>query len=75
MIPAAASWRSVIWRCDVDGGWTTIVWTLPSEAVNSVRVIASMMARPAARPPTTSMASIPPAAPGRNWRVAAACWG
>ena len=35
MIPAASSSASVDWRCDVDGGWTTIVWTLPSEAVSS----------------------------------------
>ena len=47
MIPAPRSCASVIWRCDVDGGWTTIVWTLPSEAVSSVRAIASMTARPA----------------------------
>ena len=30
----------------------------------------SMSAWPAARPPATSNASIPPAAPGRNWRMA-----
>ena len=74
-MPASASWASVIWRCEVDGGWTTIVWTLPSEAVSSVRVRASMTARPAARPPATSTASIPPNTSGRNWRAATACCG
>ena len=53
VIPAAASCSSVIWRCEVDGGWTTIVWTLPSEAVSSVSASVSMTARPASRPPTT----------------------
>ena len=38
------------WRCDVDGGWTTIVWTLPSDAVSSVSSSASMTARPAGAP-------------------------
>ena len=36
----------VDWRCEVDGGWTTIVWTLPSEAVRSGSRRASMT-RPA----------------------------
>ena len=45
-MPAATSSSSDSWRCEVDGGWTTIVWTLPSEAVSSVSAIASMMARP-----------------------------
>ena len=35
VMPAASSSASVDWRCEVDGGWTTIVWTLPSEAVSS----------------------------------------
>ena len=64
VIPAATSSASESWRWEVDGGWTTIVWTLPSEAVSSVRVSASMTARPASRPPATSTASIPPATPG-----------
>ena len=49
VIPAARSSSSVAWRWDVDGGWTTIVWTLPSEAVNSGSRSASMTARPATR--------------------------
>ena len=44
VIPAASSSASVDWRCDVDGGWTTIVWTLPSDAVSSGRRSASMIA-------------------------------
>ena len=60
MIPASSSSASVDWRCEVDGGWTTIVWTLPSEAVSSGSRSASMTARPASRPPATSKASIPP---------------
>ena len=42
MIPAAMSCSSESWRCEVDGGWTTIVWTLPSEAVSSGSVNESM---------------------------------
>ena len=75
VIPASRSSASVIWRCDVDGGWTTIVWTLPSEAVSSVSVSASIT-------PSTGVAaagelerSIPPATPSRNWRAATSCWG
>ena len=75
MIPAASSSASLDWRCEVDGGWTTIVWTLPSDAVSSGSCSASMIARPAARPPAASKASIPPATPGRNWRSATSCWG
>ena len=37
-MPASSSSASVDWRCEVDGGWTTIVWTLPSEAVSSGRL-------------------------------------
>jgi hypothetical protein len=58
-------------RWVVDGGWATIVKTLPSEAVRSGIVRASMKASPAARPPASSNASIPP---GRaSWRAATAC--
>ena len=32
-MPASASAASSSWRCVVDGGWTAIVWTLPSDAV------------------------------------------
>ena len=60
MIPASASAASSSWRWVVDGGWTTIVKTLPSDAVSSGSVSASMNARPAARPPASSKASIPP---------------
>ena len=70
-----SSSASVDWRCDVDGGWTTIVWTLPSEAVSSGRLEPVDDRPPAARPPSTSNASIPPATPGRNWRPATSCWG
>ena len=51
VIPAAASAASSSWRWVVDGGWLTIVKTLPSEAVRSGIVRASMNAAPAARPP------------------------
>ena len=60
MIPAPASAASSSWRWVVDGGWTTIVKTLPSDAVSSGIDRASMNARPADRPPASSKASIPP---------------
>ena len=34
-MPAAASSASFSWRCVVDGGWTIIVWMLPSDAVSA----------------------------------------
>ena len=34
-IPVGEQSASVDWRWVVDGGWATIVWTLPSEAVRS----------------------------------------
>ena len=60
VIPAAARASSSSWRWVVEGGWLTIVKTLPSEAVRSVIVRVSMNASPAARPPASSNASIPP---------------
>ena len=67
-IPASTSSASVSWRWVVVGGWATIVWMLPSDAVSSGIVRASMNAPPPARPPTTSKASMPP--PIGNWRSA-----
>ena len=72
-MPAWASSVSFSWRWVVVGGWATIVWMLPSDAVSSGIVRASMKAPPPSRPPTTSNASIPP--PIGNWRLARACWG
>ena len=63
VIPLASSSASESWRCEVDGGCTTIVWTLPSDAVSSVSRSVSDTARPPSRPPTTSKASIPPPLP------------
>ena len=61
VIPASARAASSSWRWVVDGGWTTIVKTLPSDAVRSGIVSASMNAPPpASRPPASSNASIPP---------------
>ena len=74
-MPLSRSSLSDSWRCDVDGGWTTMVWTLPSEAVSSRNWRASMIALPAALPPSTSKASIPPPLPLRYWRSARDRWG
>ena len=48
-MPASASCAASSWRWVVDGGWATIVWMLPSEAVRSGIVRASMNASPAGR--------------------------
>ena len=37
-MPLARSSSSVSWRCEVDGGWTTIVWTPPRDAVRSAEL-------------------------------------
>ena len=59
-MPAAASSAAPSWRWVVDGGWTTIVWMLPSDAVRSGIRSASTNARAAGAPPASSTASIPP---------------
>ena len=73
-MPAAASSASFSWRCVVDGGWTIIVWMLPSDAVSAGIVSASTNARAAGRPPSSSKANIP--LPPWNWRatMSAAGW-
>ena len=72
-IPAATISSAESWRWVVDGGWATIVWTLPSDAVRSGIVRASMNARPASRPPASSNASMPPGA--ASCRRATSCCG
>ncbi len=70
-MPAATSSAAESWRWVVDGGWTTIVWMLPSEAVRSGIRSASTNASAAGAPPASSTASIPPPE-GR--RRAATAW-
>ena len=72
-MPASTSWSGLSCRCVVEGGCTTIVWMLPSDAVRSGIRSASMKARPAGAPPASSTASIPP--PPESCREAIAYWG